>query len=91
MGLPDRGSDHRPRCREVELGTCIIASIDKERLGAALEIPARYQILLAVALGYPAETVVLDAMKEGDYKYWRDASGVHHVPKRALSELVLDL
>jgi len=26
---------------------------------------------------------------DGDSKYYRDADGVHHVPKRALSELVL--
>jgi nitroreductase len=76
---------------ELGLGTCIIASVNKDRLGAALKIPARYPVLLVVAIGYPNETVVLDEMKEGDYKYWRDSSGVHHVPKRSLDELILEL
>lgn len=76
---------------EIGLGACIIASVNKGRLAEVLKIPARYQILLVVALGYPKETVVLDEMKEGDVKYWRDDAGVHHVPKRALGELILDL
>ena len=32
---------------------------------------------------------VLEDMKDGDYKYWRDAEGVHHVPKRKLEELIV--
>ena len=76
---------------EIGLGTCIIASVDKARLAEALKVPDRYQILLVVALGYPAETVVIDEMKEGDYRYWRDDTGIHHVPKRSLKELILDL
>ena len=56
-----------------------------------MKIPARYQIFLVVALGYPKETRVIDEMREGNFKYWRDDEGVHHVPKRNLKELILDL
>ncbi len=76
---------------EIGLGTCILASVDKGRLAETLRIPARYQIFLVVALGYPKETVVIEEMREGDCKYWRDDAGVHHVPKRPLKELILDL
>ncbi len=76
---------------EIGLGACIIASVNKEKLAGALKIPGRYQVLLVVALGYPNEKVVLEEMKEGDFKYWRDPAGVHHVPKRSLKELILDL
>jgi nitroreductase len=76
---------------EAGLGACIIASIDKELLRKSLQIPGRYQILLVVALGHPAETIVLDTMKEADFRYWRDASGVHHVPKRTLDEIILPI
>jgi hypothetical protein len=43
-----------------------------------------------LALGKPAETVVIDPVgEEGDIKYWRDDRDVHHVPKRSLDELIL--
>ncbi len=71
------------------LGGCIIGSIQKERLRGILVIPAKYEILLVLALGRPEEKVVLEAVKNGDIKYWRDARGRHHVPKRAMREIVL--
>ncbi len=74
------------------LGGCIIGSIDRPALREALKIPARYDILLALALGKPAETVVLDAVDEtGNIKYWRDEQDVHHVPKRSLEALILEI
>ena len=72
------------------LGGCMIGSIDKPKLRAALEIPERYDILLVLALGKPAETVVLeDVGPDGSTKYYRDEKDVHHVPKRTLDELIL--
>jgi hypothetical protein len=45
---------------------------------------------LVLALGEPAETVVIDEVGEdGDIKYWRDDDDVHHVPKRSLDELIV--
>jgi nitroreductase len=75
---------------EKGLGGCMIGSIDRERLRAVLAIPARFDILLVIALGKPAEKVVLEPLPEGGgIQYWRDASGVHHVPKRALEEILI--
>lgn len=72
------------------LGGCIIASIQREALREALGIGARYKILLVLALGKPKERVVIDAVgPDGDIKYWRDAEGVHHVPKRSLEEIIV--
>ncbi len=77
---------------EKGLGGCIIASIKKEQLCSALGIPPRYQLLLVIALGVPREKVVLDPLdSEGDIQYWRDEQGIHHVPKRPLEDLILDL
>ncbi len=74
------------------LGGCILASIQRDVLRAALKIPDRYEILLVLALGKPAEKVVIEPVgADGDIKYWREDTGVHHVPKRALDELILDL
>lgn len=92
------GVDHGIAAQTIMLGAaemgvsaCIIGTINKERLRTDLAIPPRYQFLLAVALGYPGETVVIEEMKDGDCKYWRDEQGVHHVPKRRLSDIILDL
>jgi nitroreductase len=75
---------------EKGLGGCIIASIQKGPLREALDIDPRYKILLVLALGKPKETVVIDPVgPDGDIKYWRDAEQVHHVPKRALDEIIV--
>ena len=72
------------------LGGCMIGSIKRDALRETLEIPERYEIQLVLALGKPAETVVLeDVGPDGDIKYYRDDQGVHHVPKRPLDELIL--
>jgi len=47
---------------EKGLGGCIIGSIQRERLRKVLEIPARYEILLVLALGKPKERVVIETV-----------------------------
>jgi len=76
---------------EQGLGGCMIGSIDRAGLRRELELPDRFAILLVVALGHPSETVVLeDATDPQNVDYWRDADDIHHVPKRPLSELLLE-
>jgi len=76
---------------EKGLGGCMIASINKEGLRQVLGIDPHYEILLVLALGKPKETVVIDPVgPEGDIKYWRDGEQVHHVPKRALAEILVE-
>jgi nitroreductase len=75
---------------EMGLGGCMIGSVDKKGLRQSLEIPDGLEILLVLALGRPKETVVLEAVgADGDIKYWRDSDGGHHVPKRALNEIIV--
>jgi nitroreductase len=77
---------------QMGLGGCIVASVDRKRLRQELQIPDRYEILHVIALGKPKEHVVIETVgPEGDIKYWRDASQVHHVPKRTLEEIILSL
>jgi nitroreductase len=71
-------------------GGCIFRTINKPKLTELLTIPEQYQIINVIALGKPVETVVIEEMKEGDFKYWRDPEGVHHVPKRSLDEIILN-
>jgi len=72
------------------LGGCIIGGIKRQGLRQALDIPQRYEILLVLALGKPKETVVLETIgSDGNIKYWRDSKGIHHVPKRALDDIIV--
>ena len=70
-------------------GGCIIGSVQRQKLRSILSIPERYKIIQVLALGKPAEEVVIDEVVDGDIKYWRDKKGVHHVPKRSLQELII--
>lgn len=75
---------------EKDLGGCMIASVDRKGLAGALLIPECYEILLVIALGKPGEEVRIEEMVPGgDFRYWRDGDGVHHVPKRPLDEIIL--
>jgi len=75
---------------EKGFGGCIIHTIQREKLQEALDIPARYEIRLVLALGKPKETVKIEALgPDGDIKYWRDTEAVHHVPKRALDDIII--
>ncbi len=77
---------------EKGLAGCMIGTVQRKELSAALGIPPRYKILLVLALGEPAEDVVLEPVgTDGSIEYWRDADGVHHVPKRSLDEVILDM
>jgi len=71
------------------LGSCILASIDRDRLRALLKIPENLEILLVVSLGYPAESPVVERLRGDDVKYWLDEKRVLHVPKRDLEEIVI--
>ena len=96
---PTFGIDHGIAAQSILLGAvekgqggCIIATVQKKVLAQELGIPERYEILLVLALGTPREEVVVDPLgMDGDIKYWRDDEGRHHVPKRALQDLILDI
>ena len=93
----DFGCDHGIAAQSILLGAteqglggCIIASIRKEALRQELGIPDTYEILLALALGKPRESVKVETVgPAGDIKYWRDEEDVHHVPKRSLDEIIV--
>jgi nitroreductase len=74
---------------EKGFGGCIIGSVQREKLRSLLSIPEHYKIIQVLALGKPAEEVVIDEVVDGDIKYWRDENEIHHVPKRSLQELII--
>ncbi len=72
---------------DVGLGSCILGSVNREKLKLALKVPDGLDIVLVIALGYPAENPVADEVKDGNVKYWLDENRVLHVPKRSLEEI----
>jgi len=75
---------------EMGLGGCIIGSVQRDKLRAELGFPARFELLLVIALGKPIEEIVLENVTErGNIRYWRDEQQRHHVPKRNLKEIIL--
>jgi len=76
---------------EIGLGGCIVGSIRRNSgpVREAFKIPPHLEVIFAIALGKPRENVIIDVLEPGgDTKYWRDDEGNHHVPKRALVDII---
>jgi nitroreductase len=70
---------------------CRIGAFSSSAVHHLLQLPDRFKVLLVLALGYPAETIALEELgPEGDIRYWHDEQGVHHVPKRRLTEILIE-
>ncbi len=74
---------------EKGLGGCMIGSVKRNELAGHLKLPDHLAIVLVIALGVPAEKVVIDETGDQDTTYWRDENNVHHVPKRSLNAIIL--
>ena len=75
---------------EKGLGGCIIGTVNRKKLALLLDLSHDYEVLLVLALGVPAEEVVVEALPSGGkIEYWRTSDGMHHVPKRGLDEVLV--
>lgn len=72
---------------EERVGSCWLISIVREKLAEILRIPEGYRVDSVLALGYPAEESVAEVAGES-IKYWKDAEGRLHVPKRSLKDII---
>jgi nitroreductase len=76
--------------REKGLAGCMLGSVNRKALREILNIESNLQILLVLAIGKPKEKVVIETVgPDGSIRYWRDAEAVHHVPKRALNDMIV--
>ncbi len=73
---------------EEGIGSCWLGSIDRDDIRRILNIPEKYVINTAIALGYPAESPVAEE-ENGSIKYYKDENGTLHVPKRKLEDIIL--
>lgn len=76
---------------EAGYGICIFSGRGKAEIARLFELPAHLSINALVGVGKPIDEVILeDARNSDDVRYWRDEEGRHHVPKRPLSELIVE-
>ena len=76
---------------EKGLGGIMIGNYNAEKLSEALHLPENLQPQLVVALGKPAENIILEDVEKGEsVKYYRDENDIHHVPKRKLEDIIIN-
>jgi len=68
-------------------GTCLLGALDEEPLEDILGIPDTRKLDLAVAIGYPAQEITVEAGQD-EIDYWLDEAGTLHVPKRPAEKIV---
>lgn len=69
------------------IGTCWIGSVKRKELAKILELPYNCKIDSVIALGYPDEFSMIEEFAES-IKYWKDADGKMHVPKRNIKDIL---
>lgn len=69
------------------IGSCWLISIDREKLSELLNVSEGYRVDSVLALGYPAEEPIVEEFQDS-VKYWKDDSGLLHVPKRSLKSII---
>jgi len=72
---------------EQGVGACPMLSFEENDLKQLLNIPAKYDVAMLVALGYPDESPVAEE-STGSVERWVDSQGVRHVPKRKLEDIL---
>jgi nitroreductase len=73
--------------QDQHIGTCWMASIDRDEINAILGISGKYRLDTLISMGYPAERSVYED-ERGDIRYYKDEQGMLHVPKRKLTDIM---
>jgi nitroreductase len=75
---------------EFGLGSCWLGAINRREIMKILNLSEEnYSLLYLVALGYPKQESEAEDICGGDIKYWEDAKGKIHVPKRVREEVII--
>jgi len=72
---------------EEGIGSCWLASVDRENVRTIVGLPEDYTIDSILALGYPDESPVVEELVDS-VEYWKDEHGRLHVPKRKLDSIL---
>lgn len=70
------------------IGSCLVGAFNKSAIKQLLAVSDKYDVMLLVALGYPAHKAQVEEMKDENVEYWRSEDGTFHVPKRNLKDVI---
>ena len=74
------------------INCCIIRNFNPREVHQTLHLADNYKVEYVLALGYASERVILEELKPGqDYGYYRLPDSTHVVPKRPLSERIVNI
>ncbi len=73
------------------VGTCWIASVDREKTSHLLNLSDNLKVSCVIALGYMAETPKEAEVTNGDIKYYLDDTNTLCVPKRSIEEVTVGI
>lgn len=76
---------------EMGLGSCWLGAIQREDIKKLLKLDDKLDVVYLLAVGYPKQESRAVDMTDGDVKYFEDENGVINVPKRLLSEVIIEI
>lgn len=72
------------------LGGCMIGNFTPDEVKETLNLAENLSPMLIIALGKPAEEIVIKEIENGEStKYYRDENDIHYVPKRKLKDILI--
>lgn len=72
------------------LGGCMIGNFTPDEVKETLNLAENLTPMLIIALGKPAEEIVIKEIENGEStKYYRDENDIHYVPKRKLKDILI--
>lgn len=72
------------------LGSCMIGNFTPDGVKETLNLAKNLTPMLIIALGKPAEEIVIKEIDNGEStKYYRDENDIHYVPKRKLKDILI--
>lgn len=76
---------------EMGLGGCMIGNFSPAQIAETVQMPDYIAPLLVVAIGKPAEKIIMTEIGPGEpTNYYRDEEDTHYVPKRRLEDIVIN-
>lgn len=73
------------------LGGCIVRTVNRYKMNEHFNFPENLDLIQVIALGEPLQNVeIVDVNESGDIEYFENDEKDHFVPKRSLSEIVIE-